>query len=93
MWEDENMAALSELVVELICTKSTVERYVREAQDFPELSSNLKSLIKGRIENASNELTLAISQCMMKDFADGSEDNLKIYAGWRECVVERGGLT
>ncbi len=92
IWEDVRFDQLSGLVGELLGTKNRVDRLVREAGDFYELSGSLNRLIRDRVDGVSDEICLAISQCLMREFASGNEDNLRIYAGWRESVIKRGGL-
>lgn len=92
LWEDARFDQLSGLVGELLGTKNRVDRAVREAGDFDELSESLDRLIRDRVDGVSDEICLAVSQCLMREFASGNEENLKIYAGWRESVVKRGGL-
>lgn len=92
LWEDVRFDQLSGLVGELLGTKKRVDRFVREAGDFYELSESLDRLIRERVDGVSDEICLAVSQCLMREFASGSEENLRIYAGWRESVVKRGGL-
>ena len=92
IWEDAQFGQLSELVVELLGTRNKVDRLVRESRDFDELSSSLYMLINERVAVVSDEICLAVSQCLMKVYSTGSGDDLSIYAAWRESVVKRGGL-
>lgn len=92
LWEDERFDQLSDLVSELVGAGGRVERAVKESKDFKELSRRLHAAITARIPDISNEVCLAASQCLMKEFSVGSKENLDIYAAWREDVVKRGGL-
>ena len=92
IWEDKYFDQLAGIVGELLSANNKVVRFSREAKDFKELSHDLHNLIGEKIENISDELRLAISQCLMKEFSNSSEDNLRIYAAWREDVIKRGGL-
>ena len=92
IWGDAQFGQLSELVVELLGTRNKVDRLVRESKDFDELSGSLYTLINERVAAASDEVCLAVSQCLMKVYSAGSGDDLSIYAAWRDSVVKRGGL-
>lgn len=92
VWEDEQFEQLSELVSELLDSSGKVKRYVRESANFEELSQRLHQFITERTPGVSEEICLAVSQCLMKEFSVKSCENLEIYAAWRECVVKRGGL-
>lgn len=92
IWLDSEFSKLSELTAELLSAKNKVDRYVIESQSFDELSSHLSSLIHEKVEDVSDEICLAVSQCLMKEFSSESEDNVNIYAAWRDSVMKRGGL-
>lgn len=92
LWNTENFAALSELATELIGCKSHVTRMAMDSNHFEELSVSLELLIHKQIQNLSDEVCLALSQCLMKSFSLENPENVQIYAAWRESVRERGGL-
>jgi hypothetical protein len=93
IWEDKHFGQLSSVVCELLNSDSKVERYAQEAKDFAELSIDLRKLIEAKVGDVSDEVTLSISQCLMKHYSTANEDNLRIYAAWRDDVVKRGGLS
>lgn len=92
IWEDSQFDKLSGLVAELLGTRNKVERQIREAGNFAELSLSLRDLIDECVDGISDQVRVVISQCLMKEYSIGGEDNLRIYADWRDDVVKRGGL-
>lgn len=92
IWRNSEFSKLSELTSELLGVRNRVNRYVAEATDFDELSRLLHSLVHDQIEDVSDEVCLSISQCLMKQFSTEDDENLEIYAAWRESVLKRGGL-
>lgn len=90
MWDDSQFEMLAGMVGELLNIKNKVSRYVLDSNNYDELSHRLCAGIEERIKETSQELNLAISQCLMKNFSIDSEQNLSIYAAWRESVLKRG---
>ncbi|MCC8051412.1 MAG: DUF87 domain-containing protein [Clostridiales bacterium] len=92
IWEDQNFEELSALVVELMNCRSRVERMITGARNFEELNDNFYELIHRQFHEASDEISLTLSQCFMKDYSVRDEKNVELYSAWREVVKKRGGL-
>ena len=90
LWEDSKFDVLSNIVGELLNIRNKVNKYVLDANDFDELSNKLDIAIQERLSEPSHEICLAVSQCLMKNFSADGEQNLNIYAAWRESILKRG---
>lgn len=92
LWDNSHFETLAGMVSELLNIKNKVNRYVLDSNDYDELSSRLCAGVKERVSESSQELCLAISQCLMKNFSTDSEQNLSIYAAWHESVLKGGAM-
>ncbi len=93
IWEDKHFGLLSRIVCELLGVSNRVERFIQEAGTFPELNKKLNHLIDTKLRDVPESIKLSIGQCLMKNYSTDNEDNLRIYAVWRNDVVNRGGLS
>ena len=92
LWEVVNFEPLSSLIGELLQSENKVNRFVRESQNFDELSAKLYSLIDNQTEDIAKEVCLAVSQCLMKNYSIEGTENIEVYSAWRETVKKRGSL-
>ncbi len=92
IWEDAWFDQLSRMVGELLGVKSRVDRRVREAGDYDSLTDSLSGLVREHIPDVSKEVCLAVCQCLMKEYVLEHQEDLTIYAQWRESVMRRGGI-
>lgn len=91
LWQDNNFASLSVLVTELLQCKDEVQQAAKVAVDYADMDNRLKNIIQQKSPDASSEVGLALSQCMMKRYGLEGAENLNIYAAWRDTVMKRGG--
>lgn len=92
LWDEDNFSKLSRRLTNLLGVRSQVENATITAADNDELTKKLSVIIKSFIPNATVELTIALSQCFMKDLSAGqdeSEEREKIYKQWVDSVKER----
>lgn len=92
IWEDRNFEMLSAQVVELMDCRNRVERLIANARNFDDLNIGLSQLICKQFDGVTDEISLTLSQCFMKDYSSRDEENVEIYSAWREIVKKRGGL-
>lgn len=92
VWKQKNFERLSMIVSDLTESKDLVKRYANDSLDFDELCSKLAQLITSFDERISSDLSLAVSQCLMKAFGCENQTNLEIYSAWREFVCNKGRL-
>lgn len=90
LWDDAQFASLSAIVVDLMDCKKEVEYAVKVAPNFEALDSSLEHIVQQQFETVSDEMRLTLSQCMMKLYSLEKEENINIYAAWRETVTKRG---
>lgn len=92
IWNESSFQKLSRRLVDLLGTRERVENLVSTANDYDELSEKLSSITKSLVPNASEQLTITLNQCLMKDLSAGQDEpekREKIYKQWVEAVKER----
>jgi hypothetical protein len=87
IWETSNFEKLSKIVTNLIIDKSNLKKLIITRNNFEDLNKELVNLIERNIKIEDNELKLAISQSLMKEFSLESKEALEIYSVWREFVT------
>lgn len=92
MWDDEKFDYLSKLVSELIITSADIDNLVLGARSFDEITRKMSTEIRKQVEKITEEMCLAVCQCLMKAFSVESEEKLTIYAAWRKELVDKGVL-
>ena len=92
LWDDDNFGILSSRVTDILDVRKIVEEIVISAYDTAELTSDLRKLIHQFLPCSSEEVTLTVSQCLMKDMSiQEDEDSItrkKIYINWYDSVKE-----
>lgn len=91
LWQDSNFAGLSVLVDKLLQCKDEVQQAAKVAVDYADMDNRLRIMIRQQSPDASDEVCLALSQCVMKCYGLEGAENLNIYAAWRDTVMKRGG--
>lgn len=92
IWENNNFEKLSKIVTNLIVDKNNLKKLIITRSNFEDLNRELVSLIERNAKIEDNELKLAISQSLMKEFSLEGKDALEIYSVWREFVVTGGNI-
>ena len=87
IWKNSNFEKLSKIVTNLIVDKNNLKKLIITRSNFEDLNRELVSLIERNAKIEDNELKLAISQSLMKEFSLESKEALEIYSVWREFVV------
>jgi hypothetical protein len=86
LWKDDNFVPLSRIVTEVIAAKSEVERLVNKAVNFEELTNELYDFVYNKMKELPNELSLVISQCLMRDYSLANDEKKRIYSAWYQSV-------
>lgn len=81
IWQDENFAKLSNLIVELLSARIAVEQIVKKAKDFKELDLLLDSFVIQKASISEN-LKLAVRQCLMMQYGEKDDTNRRISDAW-----------
>ena len=86
LWKDDNFVTLSRIVTEVIEAKSEVERLANTAVNFEELTNELYDFVYNKMKGLPNELSLVISQCLMRDYSLVNDERKRIYSAWYQSV-------
>ncbi len=92
IWKDENFKKLSRRIADILGVRASVENCVVTAEDNSELTELLTGIIRQVTEDFSEEATMVLSQCLMRDMSIQQEENEireKIYLNWLQSAVER----
>ena len=92
IWKDENFRKLSRRITDILGVRARVENSALTAMDNDELTDMLNRIIAQIIKVPTKQLTIALSQCFMKDMSiqqDENETREKVYLNWIQSVVER----
>ena len=81
IWQDENFAKLSQIVVDLLSARTAVEQNVKKAKDFKELDLLLDSFVAQQASISEN-LKLAVRQCLMMQYGEKDDTSKRIYNAW-----------
>lgn len=92
IWKNNNFEKLSKIVTNLIIDKNNLKKLIITRSNFEDLNRELVNLIERSVKIEDNELKLAISQSLMKEFSLEGKDALEIYSVWREFVVTGGNV-
>ena len=92
IWENNNFEKLSKIVTNLIIDKNNLKKLIITRSNFEDLNRELVGLIERNAKIEDNELKLAISQSLMKEFSLEGKDALEIYSVWREFVIKGGNV-
>ena len=92
IWENKNFEKLSKIITNLIIDKNNLKKLIITRSNFEDLNRELVNLIERSVKIEDNELKLAISQSLMKEFSLEGKDALEIYSVWREFVVKGGNV-
>lgn len=86
LWKDDNFVTLSRIVTEVIEAKSEVERLANTVVNFEELTNELYDFVYNKMKGLPNELSLVISQCLMRDYSLANDERKRIYSAWYQSV-------
>jgi hypothetical protein len=92
IWDMSNFQKLSRRLVNLLGVRDKVENLIATANDNLELTEKLSALVKSFVPNASEQFTLTLCQCFMKNFSVGQAEHEikeKIYVQWVVALKER----
>ena len=92
IWENNNFEKLSKIVTNLIIDKNNLKKLIITRSNFEDLNRELVGLIERNAKIEDNELKLAISQSLMKEFSLEGKDALEIYSVSREFVIKGGNV-
>lgn len=80
---------LARLTVNMLDCRQAIRQLIETAADYEQLQVGLDAAVQERVREAEDDLTLAIQQCMMKDYSLQRDSHLEIYAAWRSSIENR----
>ena len=89
IWNDDNFRKLSRRITDFLGVRSQVENCVLSSADNSELTDRLAETVRQFLPEATDNVILAISQCLMKDLSTGqeeSESRERLYMQWVDSV-------
>jgi len=92
VWKDENFRKLSRRITDILGVRMRVENSVVTAIDNDELTDMLNRIVSQVIDAPTEQITIALSQCLMKDMSiqqNELEVREKIYLNWIQSVTGR----
>lgn len=93
LWKNTEFSKLANRVTDLLGVRQQVENDALHSSDSADLTHKLTKTMKRFMPAASEEMTITILQCFMKDLSiqqGESEIRRRIYSQWFEFVKERG---
>lgn len=93
LWADENFKQLSRRLTDILDVRGKVENCVLTAANDEDLTNMLRKIVLQISPEASNEKSIVLSQCFMKDMSaqqEESEIRQKLYVKWMNYIKERG---
>lgn len=95
IWKDENFRRLSRRITDMLEVRAKVENCVLTAIDDNELTDMLWKIVRELVDDPSEFLMIALSQCFMKDMSiqkNESETRQKIYTKWYNFIQRSYGI-
>lgn len=95
IWKDENFRRLSRRITDMLGVRAKVENCVLTAIDDNELTDMLWKIVRELVDDPSEFLMIALSQCFMKDMSiqkNESETRQKIYTKWYNFIQRSYGI-
>lgn len=92
VWESDNFGVLSELVCELLDSKTMVENSIVTSKSFDNLTDDLLQYIKTLTVDLPEQVALNVCHCFMRQNSERGKDRLEIYSAWKISVENGGGM-
>lgn len=82
IWSDEKFMDLSEVVSELLDSKSFIECAIASSPSYEDLSVQINNYLEKNTTNLTEDVKLSIQQCFLKNISKESPEKADIYAAW-----------
>lgn len=89
IWQDGHFKELSEIVTELITSKSKIKNIINSRETIDDMNIDLCDIVNQNIPYLSKEIKLTILQCFMRNYAD-TDERIENYAQWNEYMITNG---
>lgn len=85
----QSFPKLASVVVEVLDCQEHFEEYLAYGEDCGMVQQELSREIEQHAKDASDELKLAVSQCILREMVGQDAAKVELYAKWREYAVEQ----
>lgn len=89
LWQPQAFESLARLVVNVLGCRLEVRKLIETAADYEQLQAGLDTMVGALVRHVEEDLSLAIQQCVMKDYSLQRDSHLEIYAAWRTSIENR----
>lgn len=89
LWQPQAFESLARLVVNVLGCRLEVRKLIETAADYEQLQAGLDTMLGALVRHVEEDLSLAIQQCVMKDYSLQRDSHLEIYAAWRTSIENR----
>ncbi|SHM97433.1 DNA helicase HerA, contains HAS-barrel and ATPase domains [Anaerosporobacter mobilis DSM 15930] len=86
--KDTAFVKLSAIVTEILGCVNHIDKFAQFGDNFDLLQQELIREINRNVDELSKKVQLAISQCIMRSLVQSHENQVELYAGWREFVIQ-----
>jgi hypothetical protein len=86
IWKDNYFESLSQLVTNILSAKLEVKKLISQATNFEVLTDNVYKLIDDKVYGLSENIKLVTTQCLMRDYSLGGDDEKRIYNAWFQTI-------
>lgn len=85
--ENDSFSQLSRIVVDILDCSENLDNYAEFERSSEMLQQELSCQIGRKAKDLSNELILAVSQCIMRQMVEKDSRRVEMYQRWREYAV------
>ena len=86
IWKDNYFESLSQLVTNILSAKLEVKKLISLATNFEVLTDNVYKLIDDKVYGLPENIKLVTTQCLMRDYSLGGDDEKRIYSAWLQTI-------
>lgn len=90
--ESQEFALVSQLVVDVLDCRKSVNEVIRLSDNFEQLCEQLNVVINRYVSGLSEEMALATQHCLMKEYSLQHDNHIGTYSAWRATVESRSVL-
>lgn len=88
LWQQENFSKQAFMVKDILGLDTAIESAKQMSMDFISFNCYLNSLMAQKVDNASDDLIISISHCLMKVYSETNADGAECYQSWYNTIVE-----
>ena len=89
LWNQENFSKQALIVRDILGLDTAIDSAIQLSMDYIGFNCYLNSLVAQKIENASDDLIVNITHCLMKAYSETNPSGAEYYQAWYNAIVER----